>query len=368
MFRLGLVLAPLFGLLLFRFPSVSIEPLPGLSHNWSFELDREENSGSSHELQLLWKEGAERFIYRAGSYFSLPDEVSDQRLFVPHGGKGYFVFQRMGKEIQHRSPSGELYWKRESSAYPVSSPDGSIVLLITGDSNRVDVMDRNGIVLKESELNGSLLVDYSFSHSVASGARAAVLFSDGRYYILGENGKLLLSSRISEKPVFARSLALSENGNALALHFEQEGKDHLALYALRQEDSGMEMNRRFDLELESNYPYTVPMNVHEDTILFAPPGLSMSVNDGEILLRRSFESGNGLHRALYFGPKGGLMQEENRMLILNEKGELLGLFGLSELLSPARLMRTPGPDMDGGVIFHSIRGEVKGFQFHSSVE
>ncbi|HBS05697.1 MAG TPA: hypothetical protein DEA96_12075, partial [Leptospiraceae bacterium] len=290
MIRLGLVFFPIMALILFRYPSVSIDGQPALAHVNSAEIESPGQLGRE-KVQLLWQSEGKRRIYNSGRILDLPGAADDRKIYVPHAGQGYFLFQRMGKEIEHRSSSGELFWQRESSAYPVSSPDGDILLLITGDSNRVDVMDRNGILVEGSTLSGSLLVDYSFSSPAHSeqGASAVILFSDGRYFVLGKAGKLLCKGLVTEKPMFARSVAISADGKTLAFHYDQSGTDHVQVARLIASEEGFAVEESYDIELKSNHPYTISMLVQDDIALLGPPGETIVVNSGKVILDRVYE-------------------------------------------------------------------------------
>ncbi|MCB1169652.1 MAG: hypothetical protein KDK25_04930 [Leptospiraceae bacterium] len=365
MLRLGLLISPLVGLILFRYPSVDIPPMPEIAHLESGSLENAGPLSRKTGLQLLWKDAGDRTIYRAGKIHKLPEEAAGNKLFVPSHANGYLVFERMGKEIQHRSPSGELYWKRESSAYPASSPDGSIILMITGDANRVDVMDQNGIIMKDSALSGSLLVDYAFSRPGAKALiRAIVLFSDGKYYLLGENGRLLFHSRLEGK-AFARSVALSGDGKTLALHFERNGTDHLEVFEVSKSDDGIQVDSMFDTELKKNHPYTIPMAVEGSTVVLGSPGETIVLRDGDLILDREYEpyADRGIHRAMEFSPSGALIQEKGAVLILNKEGELLGQFPMDQY-NPGRFLA----DLSNAdqLIYHNQKGRLELFQLGSA--
>ncbi|MCB1139717.1 MAG: hypothetical protein KDK23_13215 [Leptospiraceae bacterium] len=368
MLRLGLLISPIIGLILFRYPSVDIPPLPEVAHIESGSVENPGPLSQKTGLQLLWKDSGERTVYRAGRIHKLPEEAADNKLFVPSHANGYLVFERMGKEIQHRSPSGELYWKRESSAYPASSPDGSIILMITGDANRVDVMDQNGIVDRGSILSGSLLVDYSFSRPGEKALiRSVVLFSDGKYYLLGENGRLLFHSRLDAKS-FARSVALSGDGTSFALHFEKDGTDHLEVFGVSKSDDSIKVDSLFDTELKKNHPYTIPMAIEARTVVLGSPGETIVLKDGETSVDREYEpyADRGIHRAMAFSPSGALVQEKGTVLILGTEGELLGQFPM-DLYNPGRFLT----DLSNSnqLIYHNQQGRLELFQLGSgSVE
>lgn len=369
MLRLGLLFSPIMALILFRYPAISMDPLPALSQVDSAEISAPGNVISRLDYQLLWNQEGKQKIFKSSRILALPEEAADRKIYVPFAGQGYFLFQRMGKEIEHRSSTGELFWQRESSAYPVSSPDGDILLLITGDSNRVDVMDRNGILVESSVLSGSLLVDYSFSRpgKEKSGASALVLFSDGRFYLLGAAGKLLFSGSVSEEPIFARSAALSADGTSLAFHYDQNGKDRVQVLQLELTEEGNSVNRSFDIELKSNHPYTISMLVQDDLALLGPPGETIAIHSGDIVLDRIYEASQdpSLHKAMAWMDGAVLMQEQRRMLILDQEGRLLGTFSMPELYSAGRLL----PANKGQALYHNLSGQMRLFQLEpASVE
>ncbi|MBI39052.1 MAG: hypothetical protein CMF59_05595 [Leptospiraceae bacterium] len=368
MLRLGLLFFPVMALILFRYPAVSMDAQPALAQVQSAEI---ESPGklSAQKVQLLWSDEGKRRIYQSGRILDLPEAATDRKIFVPYAGQGFFLFERMGKEIEHRSSTGELFWQRESSAYPVSSPDGDILLLITGDSNRVDVMDRNGILVEGSVLSGSLLVDYSFASPGHSdrGASALVLFSDGRYFLLGPGGKMLYRGQVSDQPLFARSAALSADGKSIAFHYDQSGKDRLQVAKIQASEEGVSVEESYNIELKTNHPYTISMLVQEEVALLGPPGETIAVNGGEIILDRVYEAAQdpGLHKAMAWMDGVFLLQEQRRMLILSGEAQLLGSFAMGALYSPGRLLHL----QKGQAFYHNLSGQLRLFQLVSgSVE
>ena len=365
MLRLGLLLSPVIALVLFRYPAVSMEPLPALAHLESSSLAEPGSVTAKMTVQILHREEGKRKIYRNGRLYDLPEEAKERKVFVPDRAQGYLLFERMGKEIEHRSHSGELFWQRESSAYPVASPDGDIILLITGDSNRVDVMDRNGILVEGSALSGSLLVDYSFAvpeERAETGASALVVFSDGHYYLLGPGGKLLYRDVFSKKPVFARSAGISPDGKTFAIHFDQDGKDHVQLFELDASEDGYSVSRSFDSELGNVHPYTVAMAVQGETVVLAPPGETISIRNGSVELDRLYEAGENpsLHKAMGSLGQVFLIQEKNRVLIIDDRGQLLGSFAMSALFSAGRFL--PHGDR---LLYHNLNAQFRLFQLTS---
>ena len=365
MLRIGLILTPLIALILFRYPAESIESMPRLELLESSSVEYPGPAVKDLHLQLLHKEEGVRKIYQSGREFSIPESLKEWSLSVPYEGQGYFAYQTIGSEIEHRSSSGELFWRRDSSSYPISNPSGTLILLITGDSNRVDVMDRNGILVKGASLSGSLLVDYAFSNpepdQEGPAAAAIVLFSDGRYYLIDAAGKKLASDSISDDPVFARSVGLSIDGRSFAIHYEQDRKDYLAAYEWK--DGAVNLLYRF--KLEKNYPYTLPLDCEDGRILFAPPGESLAVDDGDLTLHKKYDPpGDSLYRAQAFVPSGALMQQQNQILVLDREGRYLGHFTMPEASTPGRFLPFEGRK----VLFQNLGGAFRLFRYGSESE
>ncbi len=142
------------------------------------------------------------------------------------GNGRYFVeYEKVGKSIEFLNREGERFWKSKSLEYPYLSQNGRIVLLLTGDHSRVRIMDNNGAETGAREISGRLCTVLAFSRiSDAS----AVGFLDGSYYLLDGRGNIAASGTAPNGSII-KSLAVSNNGRYLALHYGNRSGDHLGL-------------------------------------------------------------------------------------------------------------------------------------------
>ena len=198
-----------------------------------------------------------------------------ERFSVPLFGEGSFAYNKIGKAIYYYSRQGEELWRKEYPYYPVSDYYGKLILLLTGDSSRVYLLNQNGFLMGEKEIYGAYLSDYAFANRRSL---AALIFSSGEAYLIQSEGEILFQHNFSNERegVFLKSCALSLGGELLAVHFLQwrsgsgntEKRDMLVVL---KKDEGQEAEIVYQTPLPKIYPHLLHMALNSHGLLAAAP-------------------------------------------------------------------------------------------------
>jgi len=256
-----IMLGPVF----FRFPAKHLEFSPSLVFLWYYAFPEKGKIEEKINLPARWvaksiqpfngvttERGDHGLLVLADRSRELE---KDEMAFAPLHGQGYFLFERTGKEIAFYSTQDELLWKKPFPAYPVTGPSGRSVFLLTGDGNRVDVLDQSGNLVGVKHIAGNFLTDYRFA------SRAAVsvfLFGSGGAYGLSDQGQILFKYEDSDHPRFCKSLAISSDGTRVAIHSLKENTDTILVLRI---DEG-KVKKQYEVDLQTIYPYSIAMAVH----------------------------------------------------------------------------------------------------------
>lgn len=310
--KIWILLTPVFALLFFRYPSaylystISLRPVAAGPVVVQIDEDAagDATAGTGklkpylNNLQFEMK--PEKRLYSKGSVFDLPDD----RLYeIPLHGDGYITYEKIGHEVDYRSGSGEILWKREFSSYPVTSPDGSMILMIAGDSNIIEVIDRNGNKTLNEDIAGSLLTDYSFAGNCSG---AALSYSDGTVYLIAKDS-LLKHIMEGEEYVFVKSIAISDRCEHIAVHYEDKEGDHVVIFDIHEEKSddnktilSLDKNRQTDLE--KIYPHRINLFFSDRDLAILTPDLTIirSIHSSDSLILK--DSGSIYRAAVSAGP------------------------------------------------------------------
>lgn len=264
MIRITLALSIVLGAILFRFPAARYEAPAGMS------VECHPLEGPSPYQTLLMDPGP-RFLSRGGA------EGLDaaQSYFVPPLGDGYLAYSKLGKEISYFARSGELYWKRDSASYPVSDPEGRLILLLSGDLTAVRLMDRNGNMEASAPMTGLVLTDYAFTNDWPTDrkgerqAAAAVLFASGPAYLIvyGAGVKVSRLPIPDAEKTFAKSIALADG--RIAIHLGDAEGDTIRTYSVKERSGQLTLSLAASTKLPVVYPHRIAMSMVGDGVLFS---------------------------------------------------------------------------------------------------
>ncbi len=256
-----LILGPVF----FRFPArdESFSPSISILYYQPFDGDATPLPDSwiksgTRPFNAVWvpKGDASRIVMPARRI----DIPAEKMAFAPVHGDGYFVFQRVGSEISFMSAQGELLWKKPFPAYPVTTPTGSPVFLMTGDANRVDVLDASGNLKGVKHIAGNFLTDYRFSPS----GETCFVFGSGQLIVIDAKGDIAFRYD-SPDGAFFKSCALSPDGQTAAVHSLKGESD--VIEVLRRKEQTMRLEDSMPLGTE--YTRSIALAVSNEGSVFA---------------------------------------------------------------------------------------------------
>ncbi len=274
--------------------------------------------------------------------------AEDRRIFVPFLAGGYFSYQKVGRELIFHGRTGEELWRKEYKPYPVSDPWGRIVLLLTGDNNRVDLIDANGNVTGAGSVSGNFMTDFDFS---AAGP-AAISFSGGEVYVLDVSGRIVLklAPEQSAVPMFVKSTAISPDGKIVAVHLLEGDADVLRVFRVPEPDDAdappsTEATQLDVIDLQIAYPHLLHFSVSNAGLLLAAPDRTLfhTFDAGESWVRER-ETG-AVYRPVYAATDFFAYGDGNEVIVLNHAGREVVRIPVDTAGEHFRLLPGPRPSI-----------------------
>ena len=194
-----------------------------------------------------------------------------ERVFAPFHGNGFFRYAKIGRELSFLARNGEELWRKPYKAYPVSDPGGDLVLLLTGDNNRIDVIDPSGNPFGVRSVSGNFMTDLDFAGRRAA---AALVFSTGAVTVLNEEAQAILryTHESADQPLFVKSCALGPDARVVAIHMLDGDQDRIVVLRLNGDAGTPEdysVLRRIDLN--ATYPHLLHFAVSPHGLLLTAP-------------------------------------------------------------------------------------------------
>ncbi len=194
-----------------------------------------------------------------------------ERVFAPFHGNGYFRYAKIGRELSFLARNGEELWRKPYKAYPVSDPGGDLVLLLTGDNNRIDVIDPSGNPFGVRSVSGNFMTDLDFADRRAA---AALVFSTGAVTVLNEEAQAILryTHESTDQPLFVKSCALGPDAQVVAIHMLDGDQDRIVVLRLSggvDQPEDYSVLRRIDLN--ATYPHLLHFAVSPHGLLLTAP-------------------------------------------------------------------------------------------------
>lgn len=203
---------------------------------------------------------------------------------IPFRGDGYFIYQKAGDRLTFHDKKGEILWERQIRSYPLPEPGGRLIFLLTGDGNRVDIIDRDGNPAGIQSVAGNILTDISFADRSGD---ACVVFATGAMVVVQNTGELkgeVLSNDDGERKI-TKGCALDSNGNLLAIHYQGEAQDYINIYRYRKKDDSSGFEPEYTFPIPGIVPTTVPMALSENGVMIPLDSkVLLFTLEGELLL------------------------------------------------------------------------------------
>ncbi|MBI3396271.1 MAG: hypothetical protein HY042_10590 [Spirochaetia bacterium] len=224
------VFAPIF----FRYPAHTPELSGGFAITHVYDLEKDASlPGPEEQWNGVIKpfpsfDGDRSLKQSTGTAVHFP---GSDLAFAPFLGRGYFRYQKVGKEISFYSETGELMWRKPFQSYPVSDVQGQVVLLLTGDNNRVEIIDNNGNSKGSGHVSGNFMTDLCFP-SRAPGA--GVVFSAGAVHLIDGEGRAVTLNYDGKRPLFIKSCSVFPDGSGLAVHMLEGENDRITVFTLKK--------------------------------------------------------------------------------------------------------------------------------------
>lgn len=169
-----------------------------------------------------WEGGFYSFF--SGKYYkSEEDKKIEYALLEP----GFLEYKKIGDQILFYDGNKEILWKKNYSSYPRPGYRLNIIPLVSGDGNAVFLIDRNGNPISPGMVEGNFVTDICYSNDFIF-----ILFGGGEYYLINSNKGLIIQNKIQttpNQPYFAKSCAISPNGEFYAIHYQDGNQDKIAI-------------------------------------------------------------------------------------------------------------------------------------------
>lgn len=129
--------------------------------------------------------------------------------------KNYAIYPKVGGGISLFNPYGEKLWRLDQFGYPILSPSGNRLLLISTDNTSIQIFDDNMNNVLPRKFIGTMLTDFVFSDQ---NDRLAIGSMDGNAHLLDYDGREILTVAGSTNSVFpyVKGVYLSQKGKVFA--------------------------------------------------------------------------------------------------------------------------------------------------------
>ncbi len=330
MLRSFLLFYLLFSLILFRLPPWRQEAYPVVSFQWHFDLKKV----SGLPIPAQWKNEPFNAVYAAGEdkkqELVLPDGRTiatdpEYLTFVPYLGSGYFQYKKVGDEIQFFSRDGELLWRKNYFSYPVSDHRGRLIFLLTGDGNRIDIIDGNGNPAGVRSISGNFTSDLDFAARASAGI---VSFAGGQAYVVGETGKILYRFEADPpaRPLFLKSCALGPDGKTAAVHYLAGDVDKIVILEGQTQDTGdsaPEAGVRTEIELQNVYPHLLHFAVNEHGLLLNAPDYARFYNNKGREIWNRKHGDQSVYRPVFADRNYFVFGQKDELLVVSADGVIV---------------------------------------------
>lgn len=319
------ILTTLFTILFSFLRPIHFEQVKVYQESWSWNKSSEfglKNDPRSKEnpkaIANGYRNGKSVYLFSLGKYIPPSDEGD---LFeFPLLGKGYFAYKKIGDKVSYFSTDGEVLWKKPSSSYPISTLSGKINFLVSGDGNQLLVIDRNGNQVGAKQLDGNFFVD--MADTTQSGS--LLLFSGGEIYKLDAAGQLIFQKRGLQKEnqsnlQFFKSIATSETGNLIAVHYFENNSDYISIL------DGQGNPLSLKIQLPHIYPHKIFLSIHPNGTLMANlrDAILLFDKSGKLLHKTIKKQKEGVYQISYCNQDIFIASLGETILFLNPSGELI---------------------------------------------
>ncbi len=367
MFRYFLLSTIVFAGILFRFAeevnqAPYVEPVGFVEFNTGRHIAMQREAGDYPFSALSVKEADGRisvFTYD-GDRLSVSDGDLVQ---IPVHAHGYFRYKQAGEQVYFHGLDGEILWQRELHSYPAGHPLGRMLLMITGDGNRVDILDDNGNYATIPSVSGNILNHYSFSELDES---ACVVFSNAvRWIARGGDYVADYEPEYENKTLYMKSCAASRNGKFFALHYLLGKEDHIAYFNVTydEDEDTYSLSKEFDISPGETYPHILQMAVNSYGLIIAAPDTTLFYDmDGDLIREEKIET-SSIYRPVYAGSNFFVYGKGEQGIVLDQDGGFVTTLSVASTGEPSKNWRIFSGLKDG--IFAIENGQVAGFYLYS---
>jgi hypothetical protein len=225
-----------------------------------------------------------------GLLASKTDLKPESLVSMSANGKYYVLYKKIGEDVEFFSTAGERFWKIHSQEYPYLSPNAKMALLLVADLSGIRIVDFNGNIQGSQPVGGRFCTAISFARL---NDWAAVGFFDGTVFVLTEKGEIAFKGTVPQGNS-VKSIALSDNGSALAVHYGTTDKDGLMI-ALKERSW---KSYTFNLPVVHHTKIALCVNDEGSVALLNGDALLISDTSGEVKSRIALSPVRAGHSAL----------------------------------------------------------------------
>lgn len=192
------------------------------------------------------------YLLKASGALLARFEDSNKIISPSFSGEYLATYEQAGKYIEFFNIKGDRFWKLFSLEYPFLTANAKIILLLNGDQSGIRVVDFNGNLTGCKNIFGRFCTTMYFPKN---SDYSAIGFLDGNYYLLNEKGEIAHQGTVAQAMI--KSLALSSNGNYLAVHYGWHSGDILRIIDVRA-------NKFREARLSAVYCSKIPIHLNEE--------------------------------------------------------------------------------------------------------
>lgn len=325
-----------FGLVFIIFPSSKYDFQVNLIDTWIW--DKQGGYGTQHS-NISENPTSNLAGYKnQGSFYSFPSGkfikmeegfLLDYSIF----GEGFYQYKKLGDEVSFFDANNELFWKKPYSSYPRPGYNPNLIPFVSGDGNIVFLVDKNGNQTGVKQVTGRFATDISYSYY---SDHTIILFSGGEYFLLDGAGVLLQKHNSKDiehnQSYFAKSVVLSPNGKAFAIHAQNGEVDTISVY-------NSENELIYSKNLNSIIPNKIYLALDDDGSLlyYENDKFSLLDKDGDEVSNYKADT-KKVYQTVFVKDGIFFFLSGNELQIINKKGIVLRSLFLPSNLKPVRVL------------------------------
>lgn len=324
------------------FPSKHLEFTPNVIDSWIWDKEGGYGTKSLDDLENAltvlngYKSNKSFYSFSSKQFLTIPE---DSLITYSIFDKGYYEYKKLGDLVSYFNENQEMFWQKNYSSYPRPGYFSTVIPLVSGDGNIIFLADKNGNPKGIGEVKGRFATDIAYSYYTD---HMILLFSGGEFFLIDDNGNILTKHRESDiehtETYFAKSVAISGNGQYFAIHHQKGELDTISVFFI---DGELEYAK----VLPEIVPHKLNMALADDGSLIYPQQNKFIIldNDGDVNQSIQNDSSKGIYQSILAKDELIFIKSGNYIKILDSNGIIIREIFLASNFNPMRFLPGKNP-------------------------